>query len=78
MAGGGRRFGLVGQLDRAAGDLDAADHEAVGMGVVQDALAGAEQILDQIAVAQLVVGDDLHHVGVCGVVCAVEHRRSPG
>ena len=45
------------------------------MGVVEHALALAEQALDQIAVAQLLVGDAFHHVGVGGVIGAFEHQR---
>ena len=48
------------------------------VGVVEHDLALAEQALDQIAVAQLVVGDALHHVGMGSVIGAVEHRGSSG
>ena len=73
MTGSRGRLGLGGELDRRALHRDAADDEAVGVGVVKDALARAEQPLDQVAVAQLVVGDALHHVGMRGVVGAIEH-----
>src|SRR3546814_10778543 len=43
MAGGGRRLGLFGQTHRPRLDRDAADHETIGMGVVEHALAGAER-----------------------------------
>src|SRR3546814_3987432 len=47
------------------------------MGVVEHALAGAEQTRDQIAIAQLLVGNTLHHVRMRGIIGAVEHRASP-
>ena len=40
-----RRLALRGQLDRRRADGDPADHEAVGVGVVEDALAFTEQVL---------------------------------
>jgi hypothetical protein len=69
-------FGLVGQFDWRVRHLDPADHEPVGMGIVQHAFPRAEQALDQIAVAQLVVRDALHHVRVRGVIGSVEHQTS--
>ena len=75
MPGGRGRFGLVRQADVRVSDEDAADHEAIRVGVVEHDLAFSEQALDQIPIAQLLVGNALHHVGMSGVIIAFEHLR---
>jgi hypothetical protein len=73
MALGRFRLGLVGQAHRLAGRRDAANHEALVVGVVEDDLAGLEQLADQVALAQRLVVDALHHVRMGGVVDLLEH-----
>src|SRR3546814_3681995 len=59
--------------DVCSSDLDAADHETVGVGIVEDAFAFAEQILDQVAVAQFGVRHLFHHHGMGGVIGLGKH-----
>jgi hypothetical protein len=63
----------AGSFTGARADRDAADHEAVGVRVVEDALAFAEQALDQVAIAQLRVRNLLHHRGMGGVIGLGKH-----
>src|SRR3546814_14952463 len=67
MARGRRPLALRRQLDRPRTDGDAADHAAVGVGVVEPAFAGTEQILAQVAIAQLGIRHLLHPYGRAGI-----------
>ena len=67
---------LIGQTNFAHLDQNPTDYQPVGMGVVQHAPAGTEQIPDQIAVAKLGVGGASHHVRMGAVIGAIEHGCS--
>src|SRR3546814_8944308 len=54
-------------------DVCSSDLETVGVGIVEDAFAFAEQILDQVAVAQFGVRHLFHHHGMGGVIGLGKH-----
>src|SRR3546814_19063617 len=73
VARGRGRLALRGQLDRRRPDRDAADHATVGVGIVEDAFAFAEQILDKVAVAPFGVLHLFHHHWMGGVIGLAKH-----
>ncbi|CAM3227632.1 hypothetical protein ASTA108788_08830 [Asticcacaulis taihuensis] len=67
MTGCGGGFCLVGQPDRAFDWRDAADDEALEMGVVQHYGVGRKQARHQVFVAQIGIIRPLHHIRMRGV-----------
>src|SRR3546814_17806381 len=60
---------------------------SVGVRIIEHALVRTEQVRDEIAVAQFIIGHARHHVGMGGVIGSIEHdcaekrpggRRRPG
>src|SRR5437764_12359118 len=75
MARSGGRLRLLRQPHVGIANEDPADHKTVCVGVIEHDLSLAEKAVDQIAIAKLVVGNALHHVGMGCVIIAFEHLR---
>jgi len=67
---------MVFQAQRAFDRHRAADHHALIVRVVQADPTGREQVLHQIAVAQLLIAGAVHHVRMGGLIDLVVHGNS--